>query len=124
MFSFGKKEGVSSDLDRLEQVKPFVKRLEEFIKEAEFLEDSENFKNKMIDIESQYDLVCTMFKKTIHGAQYFREKEGVFRDSLETSENIIKYIHTPLEDFNVIEKRLQLLRRRLENSLHDDKYSD
>lgn len=112
------------DINKLEALRPRVEAFKFLLREAGDIEDAEEFRVKMIQIEREFDALCLELKKTVHGEQYFREKDKINRDSLETSERMIPYLHTPLEGFERIEKRLEILRRRLENSLHDDKYSD
>jgi hypothetical protein len=121
---FNKKESAVPDINKLEALRPRVEAFKFLLREAGDIEDAEEFRVKMIQIEREFDALCLELKKTVHGEQYFREKEGMARDSLETNQDMIQYMRTPLEGFNAIEKQLRLLERRLENSLHDDKYSD
>lgn len=121
---FNKKESAVPDINRLEALAPNFERFKNLLSKAENIEDFEELKTKMFEVEREFELLCAEVKTTAHGEQYFREKDKINRDSLETSERMIPYLHTPLEGFEMIEKRLEILRRRLENSLHDDKYSD
>ena len=121
---FKRKESAASDIEKLDAMKPKIEAFEALIAEAENIEDAEDLQLKMTKVQEGFQLLCEELKTTAHGEQYFREKDKIERDSLEVSEAMIPYLHTPLEGFDKIEKRLELLHRRLENSLHDDKYSD
>jgi hypothetical protein len=123
-FSFTKRESIGPDLDKLESIKPKVEELAMMVEKANEIEDTGILRGEMVQIEEKLREVTLALQNTAHGQKYFREIDSIDKDSLESAQDMLPYVHTPLENFHRIKQKISVLNQRIENASHQDLFAD